>query len=134
VPDMKRLHIHLMAVVLGLGAMNVIAADFDGSKPLICSAIEANDCALGVGCEKGLAEDVNVPQFIRLDFSNKVMGAVGRTSKMLNQTRAGGMLTIQGIEGSRAFSITISESNGKLVGAIAGDQEAFVIFGACTPL
>jgi hypothetical protein len=133
---MRRLHIHLMAAVLGFGVSTtaVMAADFDGSKPLICSALEANDCALGVGCEKGLAEDVNVPQFIRLDFTNKVMSAVGRTSKMLNQTRAGGMLTIQGIENSRAFSLTISETNGKLVAAIAGDQEAFVVFGACTPL
>jgi hypothetical protein len=89
---------------------------------------------MGVGCVKGLAEDVNVPQFIRLDFSGKTIGARGRISKMLNQTRAEGMLTIQGIENNRAFSITISESSGKLVGAIAGDEEGFLIFGACTPL
>ena len=131
---MKRLNIYLIAAVLDVAVVPALAADFDGSKPLICSAIEANDCALGIGCLKGLAEDVNVPQFIRLDFSEKTLSARGRTTTMQNHTRANGMLTIQGIENARAFSITVSENSGKLVGAIAGDEEGFVIFGACTPL
>jgi hypothetical protein len=131
---MKQFKLNLLAAALSVAMAPAIAADFDGSKPLICSAIEANDCAMGVGCLKGLAEDVNVPQFIRLDFTGKTIGARGRTSKMLNHSRAGGMLTMQGIENSRAFSITINEKSGKLVGAIAGDEEGFVIFGACTPL
>ena len=131
---MKRLDIYLIAAVLDVAMVPALAADFDGSKPLICSAFEANDCALGIGCLKGLAEDVNVPQFIRLDFSEKTLSARGRTTTMQNHTRANGMLTIQGIENARAFSITVSENSGKLVGAIAGDEEGFVIFGACTPL
>ena len=131
---MKRFSINLIAAALSAAMAPAVAADFDGSKPLICSAIEANDCAMGVGCAKGLAEDVNVPQFIRFDFNSKTLSARGRTSKMLTHIRAGGMLTIQGIENSRAFSITISENSGNLVGAIAGDEEGFVIFGACTPL
>lgn len=44
------------------------------------------------------------------------------------------MLVVQGFENSRAWSITISETSGKLVGAIAGDEEGFLVFGACTPL
>ena len=131
---MKRFNISLIAAALAVVVMPAIAAEFDGSKPLICSAIEANDCALGLGCAKGLATDVNVPQFIRLDFTGKTISARGRTSKILNQARANGMLTIQGVENRRAFSITISENSGNLVAAIAGDEEGFMIFGACTPL
>jgi hypothetical protein len=52
----------------------------------------------------------------------------------LPQQRFDGMLIVQGFESSRAFSVTISEANGKLVGAIAADEEWFMNFGACTPL
>ncbi len=44
------------------------------------------------------------------------------------------MLVIQGFENKRAFSITISEQSGKLVGAIAADEAGYLLFGACTPL
>jgi hypothetical protein len=131
---MKRSRVNLLAAALCFTVVPAVAADFDGTKPLVCSAIEANDCALGIGCLKGLAEDVNVPQFIRLDFSARTISARGRTTKLQNHSRANGLLTIQGVENDRAFSITVSESSGKLVGAIAGDEEGFMIFGACTPL
>jgi hypothetical protein len=85
-------------------------------------------------CERAIPEDLNVPQFIRLDFIAKTMSARGRSTKMQSNTRSDGMLIVQGFENSRAFSITISEQNGKLVGAIAADEQGFMIFGACTPL
>src|SRR5258707_2108914 len=31
----------------------------------ICSSIEAHDCELGITCQRAIAEDLNVPQFIR---------------------------------------------------------------------
>ena len=131
---MKRLNMKLLAAALCVAAAPVIAADFDGSKPLICSSIEAHDCGLGMICERAIAEDLNVPQFIRVDFNAKTLSARGRTSKMQSQHRSDGMLIVQGFEANRAFSITISEKTGKLVGAIAADEEGFMIFGACTPL
>ena len=131
---MKRFNNVFLAVALCAVALPALSADFDGSKPLICVAIEANDCALGTDCQKGLAENLNMPQFIRLDFSKKTMGASGRSSPIQHQVREGGMLVMQGFENYRAWSITINETTGKLVGAIAGDQEGFLIFGACTTL
>jgi len=131
---MKRFNNVFLAVALCAVALPALSADFDGSKPLICAAIEANDCALGTDCQKGLAENLNMPQFIRLDFSKKTMGASGRSSPIQHQVREGGMLVMQGFENYRAWSITINETTGKLVGAIAGDQEGFLIFGACTTL
>jgi hypothetical protein len=53
---------------------------------------------------------------------------------MHHQAREGGMLMMQGFENYRAWSVTINETTGKLVGAIAGDQEGFLIFGACTTM
>ena len=125
----------VLAVTLAFTAFSAMAVDFDGSKPLICAAMEANDCAAGAAsCQRGLAESVNVPPFIRLDFAKKTMSAGERSSPIVRQAREGGMLMMQGFENYRAWSITINETTGKLVGAIAGDQEGFVVFGACTPL
>ena len=131
---MKRFNINLFAVALCVAAAPAVCADFDGSKPLICSTIETHDCALGTSCERGLAEDINVPQFIRIDFAAKTMSARGRTSKLGGFAHSDGMLVIQGFENSRAFSATISEKSGKLVGAIAADEAGYLLFGACTPL
>jgi hypothetical protein len=131
---MTRFKFKFLAAALCVAAAPALAADFDGSKPLICSSIEAHDCGLGITCERAIAEDLNVPQFIRLDFTAKTMSARGRSSNMQSYTRSSGMLIVQGVENSRAFSITISEQTGKLVGAIAADEEGFMIFGACTPL
>ena len=131
---MKSFNMKLLALALCVAAAPVFAADFDGSKPLICSAIEAHDCMVGADCERGLAEDINAPQFIRLDFTAKTMAARNRSTPMKNFARSDGMLVIQGFENKRAFSITISEQSGKLVGAIAADQAGYLIFGACTPL
>ena len=108
------------------------AADFDGTKPFICSIIDANDCALGIACIHGLAEDVNLPQFIKVDFAAKTIGARGRTAPIQSSTRASGMLVIQGVQDKRAYSITVAEDTGSLVGTVARDGEAFAVFGACT--
>jgi hypothetical protein len=131
---MTKLNLPFIALACCIAVAPAVAADFDGSKPLICSSIEAHDCALGITCERAIAEDLNVPQFIRLDFTAKTLSARGRTSKMQSYVRSAGMLIVQGVENSRAFSVTISEASGKLVGAIAADEEGFMIFGACTPL
>ena len=131
---MKRFRIKILAAALSIAVAPALAADFDGSKALICSTIETHDCAAGTICERGLAEDINVPQFIRLDFAAKTMSARGRTSAIGGYARSGGMLVIQGFENNRAFSATISEQSGKLVAAIAADEAGYLLFGACTPL
>jgi len=129
---MMRFNLKFLAAALCIAAAPALAADFDGSKALICSTIETHDCAAGTTCERGLAEDINVPQFIRLDFDKKTISARGRTST-IGYARSGGMLVIQGFENNRAFSATISEQSGKLVAAIAADEAGYLIFGACTP-
>jgi hypothetical protein len=130
---MKTFKQYAMTLVLGSLVASAGAADFDGSKPLICSAIEANDCASGAACAKGLAADINVPQFIRLNVPEKTVSARGRTSAIQNLSRGPGVIVVQGFENQRAWSITVWES-GKLVAAVAGEEEGFVIFGACTAL
>jgi hypothetical protein len=119
---------------LGLAALalQAAAAEFDGSKPFICSVIDANDCALGTACIHELAEDINLPQFLKVDFAGKQLTARGKTAPILSSSRSNGMLVIQGVQARRSYSLTVSEETGDFVGAIAGDGEGFVVFGACT--
>jgi hypothetical protein len=108
------------------------AADFDGTRPFICAVIDANDCALGIACIHELAQDVNLPQFIKVDFGAKTISARGRTAPIQSTSRSSGMLVIQGVQEKRAYSITVAEETGSFVGTVAGDGEAFAVFGACT--
>jgi hypothetical protein len=113
-------------------ALQAFAVDFDGTKPFICSVIDTNDCDLGTPCIHGIAEDVNLPQFVKVDFAGRQLSARGRTAPIQNATRSNGMMVIQGTQDRRSFTITVAEDSGALVGAIAGDGEGFVLFGACT--
>ena len=40
---------------------------------------------------------------------------------------------IEGVRDGLAWSISIAEDSGRLVFSASGENEAFVIFGACTP-
>ena len=129
---MTRFRLWFLAFALCAPALALRAADFDGSRPFVCALIEAHDCAPGVACTKGLAEDLKLPTFVRIDFQGRTFAARGRTSPIRNAQRVDGQLIFQGSENGRSFSVTVGETSGKLVGAVAGDGEAFVVFGACT--
>jgi hypothetical protein len=123
---------HAAALALGALALQAWAGDFDGTRPFICSVIDTNDCALGTACIHGIAEDVNLPQFVKVDFQAKQISARGRTAPIQTSSRSNGMLMIQGEQDRRAFSLTIAEDTGAMVAAVAGDGEGFMVFGACT--
>ena len=129
---MRSIMRHAAALAVAVFSLPCGAADFDGTKPFICSVIDTNDCALGTPCIHGIAEDVNLPQFVKIDFAGRQISARGRTATIQNAMRSNGMLVIQGTQDRRSFSITVAEDSGSLVGAIAGDEEGFVLFGACT--
>jgi hypothetical protein len=112
------------------------AADFDGTKSLICALKDDFEC-LPDGCERVTSESINLPQFIRLDFKDKKLSTVRegvqvRTTPLERLDRQGGNLYLGGLEMGLVWSMVISEANGKMVLTMAGDQVGFMIFGACT--
>ena len=133
-------------VVMGLTVMcffvvpfSGVAGDFDGSQPLLCATIKAIECGLDGECIHGTAESVNLPQFFKIDFMNKMISATKesvnqRTSSIKNQERFDGKLILQGMGDELAWSMAISEQSGKMVITASGEQVGFVVFGACTPL
>jgi len=133
-------------VVMGLTVMcffvvpfSGVAGDFDGSQPLLCATIKAIECGPDGDCIQGTPESVNLPQFFKIDFMNKMISATKesvnkRTSRIKNQERFDGKLILQGMGEELAWSMAISEQSGKMVITASGEQVGFVVFGACTPL
>ena len=113
------------------------AGDFDGSKPLLCSVIEEFDCSPGEECLTGSPQSINIPQFLRIDFKEKVItGKRGdgkvRSTAIRNLERVDGKMILQGIQNGKAWSMVITEATGQMTITAADDQVGFVVFGACT--
>jgi hypothetical protein len=109
------------------------AADFDGSKPLICAPVEAMDCAAGAGCVKGIPDDIGAPAFMRIDFEKKVVIGPKRVSPVLFMDKKAEQVLLQGNELGYAWTLALS-AEGKMTTTLANGAGAFVMFGACTPL
>jgi hypothetical protein len=127
-----------LALGLGLVPYARAATPFDGSVPLICALIEVMDCEPGADCQRGPPESVNLPQFIKLSFTEKTLSTTEAAQKqqstpIKNIEQFDSSLILQGVEGSRAWSMVIAKETGKMSATVSDDQDGFVIFGACTP-
>jgi len=110
------------------------AADFDGSKPLICATVSSMDCARGDDCASGLPEDIGAPAFMRLDFAKKAVVGPKTTSPMLLQENSAGQLLLQGREGNFGWTIVIEAETGEMSVTLVNHIHAYVLYGNCTPL
>ncbi len=118
------------------------AADFDGSRPLLCAPFDIAECMVGPQCTPVTLEDANVPNFIKVDFKGKTLS--GRRPSGGNETTAiqnihqvQGETILQGAETGRAWSIVIDQDTGQMMGSVAGftpaeERLGFILFGSCT--
>ena len=129
----------LVASVFG---MTAVAADFDGSEPLICSFGHVVECVNGSECLAVTNASVDAPDFVKLDFRNKQIvsttGGEDSPASDINVTDLSTHLIVQGTQGSGqgdalGFSLSIDKATGQMAAAGAGENAGFVIFGACTP-
>jgi len=129
----KMMRLSLAALIWSLGSP-AFAADFDGTKPLICAPVEAMECHTGEGCEKGIPDDIGAPAFMRIDFTKKVIVGPKRTSPIRAMEKDDKQILLQGTELGLAWSMALNVENGKMVSTFSSRDGAFVLFGACTPL
>lgn len=120
------------------------AADFDGSKNLLCTTIDAAECLIGPSCVSVTPEEINLPQFIFVDFKGKQLSgrrpgaSTEETTKVQNIQKVDGRTILQGAERGRGWSIVIEQNSGKMAGSIAAFSEddmrmGVVLLGSCTP-
>jgi hypothetical protein len=116
----------------------LVAAAYDGSVPLLCAVIEVFDCQAAGDCQRGTAESVNLPQFVKVDFAEKTLstleeGGRKRITPIRHVERIDGDMIVQGLEGRRAWSMVIAHETGKISVTVSDHQVGFVVFGACIP-
>jgi hypothetical protein len=115
-------------------ATSAFAADFDGSKRLICATVEARDCVPGEECLRGLPDEVGAPAFVRIDFEKKFLVGPHRTTPILFMEKGEKQLLLQGTELGYAWVLALDQTSGRFSASLTDLGGAFVLFGACTPL
>jgi hypothetical protein len=126
------MNLPLAAFILTSG-VTVMAADFDGSKSLICAPVEAIDCIAGGGCEKGIPDDFGAPAFMRIDFAKKLIIGPKLSTPINAMQRDLQQILMQGTELGMAWSMALNTENGKMVTTFGSRDGAYVLFGSCTP-
>jgi hypothetical protein len=98
--------------------------------------IEAFECDSANGCEGGSPESNGLSRFLRVDVGKKEVRTTKQSqeqpSKIDRVEHADGVLLLSGTQSGRGWTLTVNESTGYMVLSVAGDQVAFVVFGACT--
>jgi hypothetical protein len=122
-----------------------VAGDFDGSKPLVCTVIEASECIMGEGCKAVAPDEINLPRYLWVNvgqnmIQDKKTGDDTRKSRIESLKQVDGKLILQGAEQGRegvrdgyGWTIAIMEDTGQMVLTASGDLAAVAAFGACTP-
>lgn len=128
-----------MILLFSIVSVSAAAANFDGSQPLLCTSVETYDCEPGGNCIRGLADDINAPEFIFLDFKKSIARTTKasgeeRTVKIGTTTQDNGSLILNGVQLGLGWSLAIVQETGHMTLTIAGNEVAIVVFGACTPV
>jgi len=123
---------------LTIASASLFAADFDGTKPLLCASLDILECADGRECEAVAADDVDAPQFISIDLKHDKL-QLDRSGKpthpeLRNRENLDNRLVLQGVgmETGLGWTFSVDQDTGKFVLSASGDEVAFIIFGACT--
>jgi hypothetical protein len=124
----------MVAALVWLATGTASAGDFDGSKLLICAPVEAIDCAAGEDCTKGRPDDIGAPNFMRIDFAQKVIVGPQRTTPIVFMDKSDNQILLQGKEVGYAWTLVLDQESGAMTTTLVNREEVFVLFGSCTPL
>lgn len=122
----------MLAITTSASAENV-----QGVDKMICAASQAQICLETGQCYAATPWELAVPDFILVDTKKRTVSTTeasgaNRSTEFTHLKREDGMISLQGVEGGRAFSFVIEELTGRLTAAIARDGLTVTVFGACT--
>lgn len=111
-------------------------AQFDGSKPLHCTATEVQECDQLAGCERRPLEVVDLPQFIEIDFKAKQVSGVRPSgvearSAVESIRKLDDVTILQGSDTGRAWSLVIEKQSGRLTASAIDHDAGFLVFAVC---
>jgi hypothetical protein len=129
----KKFQCLALAVVSCFGSAWALAADFDGSQPLLCATIDAHDCDAGEICLRALPAELGAPQFVRIDFAKKTVTGPQRTTPIRFMETGQSQILLQGTELGFAWTIVLDRMDGAMAVTLVNREDTLVLFGACTP-
>ena len=127
---MARVSLLAMGLVLSAAA---VAADFDGTVPLICTPSAGHDCAPATAQCRKLESETKGTGELRIDFANKTVKTPYRADLLPIQNSATNreQLVMQGTDLKFAWSAIVNRKTGAITLAVADRVGAYVIFGQC---
>jgi hypothetical protein len=111
----------------------------------LVSVIRVIECTPDGACREVTPASVEVPQFLKIDFTGKTIrpataGDEAPGTTIERQEVVDGKLILQGAEDGYekmrdglGWTMAITEETGQVVLTASGDQVAFVVFGASIP-
>lgn len=122
---------------IALLSSTALADNVTGTSRLLCSQGQVMVCLHSADCAVVAPALVATPQFVVIDTRKKTVSTTkasgdGRSSRISNLTREGGLIMAQGKHGERAFSLVIDEATGTFTGSVASDGYTINSFGSCT--
>lgn len=125
-------------LALVIFSSTVQGEDLSGADNVICAPARIEICANDGSCVSALPWEVNVPQFILVDFEEELLSTTEaserpRATEIDSLKREDGVAYLQGVENGRAYSIVINETTGFMTVAVARDYLTVTGSGVCTP-
>ncbi len=121
----------ILAVVL----IPVMGIGEEMPKTMLCSVLKTVDCPMGEKCWRGSAKDLNFPQFVTLNFAEKIISGKlhdgqNKTATIDKIIRNDGKIILQGME-KRAWNLTLLEATGEFSASATDEDKVLGVFGAC---
>ncbi|MDB5772979.1 MAG: hypothetical protein JWM42_3353 [Burkholderia sp.] len=111
-----------------------IAADFDGSRPLICAPTEAVDLYAGEEIVKARPNDIGAPSFLRVDIANKTIAGPKRVTPIKYVEKDDMQILLQGTELGFGWTLALDQQEGAMTITFVDRAGAVVLSGTCTPI
>ncbi len=123
-----------ITILLSAIALDTWAADFDGSKRLLCATVDAHSCDPGLTCTRSLPADIGAPRFLSLDFDKKVIIGPARTTPMRIASKDANQIIMEGTEMGYGWTLVLDSADGSMTLMIVNSEDALVLFGNCAVL
>lgn len=110
------------------------AADFDGSRLLICAPTEAVDLVPGGEIAKARPSDIGAPSFLRVDIANKRITGPKRIAPIRYVEKSDTQILLQGTELGFGWTLALDQRMGEMTLTFVDQTGAVVLSGTCTPV
>ena len=130
---MNRLAQGLVCLAASVPPGAFAAADFDGSRPLICAPSEALEVRPGDELIKERPADIGAPSFLRVDIANKTISGPQCVTPIKYMEKNDRQILLMGTELDFGWTLALDRQVGEMTLTFVDRSGAVVLTGRCTP-